>query len=304
MHEFQRFSQTMQHELGLKFSAKVYENRRCDKMECNKSQWEREGHMSLPALHDWQATKTNLHRASQILSAARAQVTPPLPNALRLSLFVTREGLTTGPLSFGGDLLLNFTDQSIVYRQPGEPSVKLPIDNHNQSSLAGAVMLMLADEGHDLALDPEKLADHTPLVIDAKIAQDYAAALYTVYTAAARFRARLFGPQSPIVVWPHGFDLSFLWFAGAGADEHHDRHLNFGFSPGSPGFERPYLYAYASPSPANLAELALPGLVHVITHPWKGIYVHYDDLLGVKDPEGMIESLYDDIYHALAPTLS
>jgi hypothetical protein len=36
--------------------------------------------------------------------------------------------------------------------------------------------------------------------------------VYRVFTAAARFRARLEGSQTPIVVWPEHFDLSTLWF--------------------------------------------------------------------------------------------
>jgi hypothetical protein len=169
--------------------------------------------------------------------------------------------------------------------------------------LAGAVLEMLAEEGHDVHLNREKLADQTPFHVDEHLAEEYAEALYSVFTAAARFRARLFGPQTPLVVWPHGFDLSFIWFAGAGSDERQERHMNFGFSPGSAGFERPYLYAYASPSPSNLAEIALPALVNVILQPWKGVFVHYDDLVDVADPQAVIEELYDGIYRALSPSV-
>jgi len=259
--------------------------------------------MPLPDLFNWQPTRDSLHRASQVISAVRAEVTPPLPNAMRLSLNVIPEGLSTGPLAFGGDLALDFTDLSIAYRQPGEASARLSLKGHSQWSLVGAVMNLLAEEGHDLNLNRDTLADQSPLHFDAHAAEEYADALYSIFTAAARFRARLFGPQSPVVVWPHGFDLSFLWFAGAGSNEHQDKHMNFGFSPGSPGFERPYLYCYASPSPAALADVPLPVLAHVNTHPWTGIVVHYDDLVGTNDSESVIEELYSEIYRAVSPLL-
>lgn len=259
--------------------------------------------MPLPTLFNWQPTRDSLHRASQVISAVRAEVTPPLPNALRLSLNVIPEGLSTGPLPFGGDLVLDFTDLSIAYRQPGETPARLSLKGHSQWSLAGAVLNLLAEEGHDISLNRDKLADQSPLHIDARTAEEYADALYKIFTAAARFRARLFGPQSPVVVWPHGFDLSFLWFAGAGSDEHQDKHMNFGFSPGSPGFERPYLYSYASPSPAVLIDVPLPVLAHVNTQPWTGIVVHYDDLVNTNDSETVIEELYSEIYRAVSPLL-
>ena len=259
--------------------------------------------MPLPDLFNWQPTCDSLHRASQVISAVRASVTPPLPNALRLSLNVIPEGLSTGPLPFGGDLALDFTDLSIAYRQPGEAPARLSLKSHNQWSLTGGLINLLAEEGHDINLNREKLADQTPLNTDAKTAEDYADALYTIFTAAARFRARLFGPQSPIVVWPHGFDLSFLWFAGAGSNERQDKHMNFGFSPGSAGFERPYLYSYASPNPAELADIPLPVLAHVNLQPWTGIVVHYDDLIISNDPEAVIEELYNEIYRAVSPFL-
>ena len=255
----------------------------------------------LPSLIDWDKTRSSLHRASQVISAVRASITPPLPNALRLSLYPTHEGLSTGALSFGGDLLLDFTNLSVTYRQPGEPDCRVPLNGHSQWTLAGAVLGMLSEEGHDLGIDRNKLADQTPFELDAAIAAEYAQALDSVFTATARFRARLFGPQSPVVVWPHGFDLSFLWFAGAGSDEHHDPHMNFGFSPGSAGFDRPYLYVYASPSPAQLSDVALPALAHLNTDRWTGVVVNYDDLLGANDPVSTIEALYEEIYRAISP---
>jgi uncharacterized protein with PIN domain len=258
----------------------------------------------LPSLLDWDKTRISLHRASQVISAVRASVSQPLPNAQRLSLYPTREGLRTGVLPFGGDLVLDFNQLCVTYRQPGEPDARVSLNGHSQWTLAGAVVAMLSDEGHDVTIDRNKLADQTHFEMAAQTALDYARALDTIFTAAARFRARLTGPQSPIVVWPHGFDLSFLWFAHTGADEHQDPHMNFGFSPTSPGFERPYLYVYASPSPQELADVPLPPLAHLNTERWTGVIVDYDDLLGVSDPLAVIEALYDEIYRAISPFVS
>ncbi len=260
--------------------------------------------MPLPPLTDLNETRTSLQRAAQVLSAVRKAVTPPLPNALRLSLYVTPEGLSTGTMRIGGDLLLDFRQQTVLYRQPGEAMISLPLAERTQARLAAEVLALLAEEGHFIEIDRDSVNDQSLLTVDTQTASDYAQALYRVFTAVARFRARLFGPQSPIVVWPHGFDLSTLWFSGAGADEHNDPHLNFGFSPGSPGFDRPYFYSYASPMPEGFYDVALPPLVRAVHEPWRGLVIQYDALAQMADPEGELESLLAAIQSAIGPLMN
>lgn len=260
--------------------------------------------MPLPPLSNFEDTRASLQWAAQVLSAVRKAVTPPLPNALRLSLHVVPQGLTTGALSFGGELLLDFTQQAIIYQQPGEAPISVPLVGSSQAALAGTVLSLLEGEGHVIEIDRTSVSNQAPFTIDAQTASDYAAALYRIFTAFARFRARLFGQQSPVVVWPHGFDLSTIWYAGAGADEHNDPHINFGFSPGSPGFDRPYFYSYAYPLPEGFYELSLPPLVRPVRDPWKGLAVQYDDLRNSPDPEAQIEGLLTTIIAAVSPLMS
>ncbi len=259
--------------------------------------------MPVPTLMQLDSTRSSLHRASQVISAVRAAVTPPLPNALRLSLYPVPPGLSTGPLALGGDLLLDYTRQAVVYRQPGEPDAAIDLDGHSQASLTGELLALLAEEGHDIPLTGDHLRDDTPLVIDPVTASEYAAALDTIFTAVARFRARLAGPQTPVVVWPHGFDLSTVWFAGAGADEHQDPHMNFGFSPASPGFDRPYFYSYAYPLPEGFYDVALPPLVRALESPFKGMVFDYDALVPLGHPGAEIEALFSAIYHGVADAM-
>lgn len=260
--------------------------------------------MPLPALNlHFVQTRTSLQQAAQVLSAVRKATTPPLPNALRLSLYVIPQGLTTGPLSLGGELLLDFPQRAVIFRQPGEPDLSLSLNGHTQRTLTGAVLAALGEEGHDLDIDKSGLTAETPLEIEPQTADDYAVVLDTVFTAVALFRARLFGPQSPVVVWPHGFDLSTLWFAGPGADEHSNPHLNFGFSPASPGFDRPYFYSYAYPLPAGYYDLPLPDGIRAIHEPFKGMVFDYDPLVGLPNAPHLIESRFRAIFHAVSPLM-
>jgi hypothetical protein len=173
-----------------------------------------------------------------------------------------------------------------------------PLNGNNPATLASALAEYAAQEASRADLLPLPSDSTSQFQVDTTIAAGYTRTLYTVYTALARFRARLLGTMTPIVVWPHGFDLSFLWFRGNDPDEHRQSHLNFGFSPGSPGLPRPYLYAYASPSPDDLTSRALPVPARWFTQSWKGVVVDYDNLTD-DNPEAQIEGLASAIYEVL-----
>ena len=126
--------------------------------------------------------------------------------------------------------------------------------------------------------------------------------LYRVFTATSRWRARLNGFQTPIVVWPEHFDLSTLWFTTS-TDTESSPHINFGFAPFDSTHSRPYLYAYSYPMPKDFEKLPLPKPAQWHTEPWKGVYVPYDELANVENAEALIERIFEEVYNILAPTL-
>ncbi len=240
--------------------------------------------MTLPALTEWTSTRETLHGLTRLLAMIRKAYLAPLPNAVHLALPVVPQGLTTGSLPLG-PVILNLQQATIDHQ--GE---SFPIDaSFNPAHLINQL---------DRAIPPLAHPLPTPLTID-HIAE-YQAALQTIYTALARFRGRLFGTMTPAVVWSHGFDLSFLAFKGHDPDEHHQPHLNFGFSPMSVGFPRPYIYIYASPT---ITDGDLPPLARWYTDTWKGIVIDYDPLRVVADPSGALEDTLDTIYQRLMPRL-
>jgi hypothetical protein len=74
--------------------------------------------------------------------------------------------------------------------------------------------------------------------------------------------------------------------------------MNFGFSPGSTGFPRPYLYAYAWPLPDELTSRPLPAPARWFIGSWKGVVVDYDNLTN-DYPEAQVEELAREIYQRL-----
>ncbi len=258
--------------------------------------------MILPTLQNWDATRKALHAAAQVVGGIKKVSVQPLPNYAHLGLYIIKDGLTTGRLSDGGELRLNLLELNVVYICPEGDVSKVALQGHSQASLTEAVLKAMTDAGHPAQPKRDEIADQTPLAVDAATAADYQEALYSIYTAITRFRARLLGIMSPVIIFPHGFDASFLWFK-RGSEERTDPHLNFGFSPGSAGFPRPYIYSYASPLPEGYFNVKLPAPARFTREPWKGIVIDYDKLAAESDHETLLEQVLIDIHAAVAPLL-
>lgn len=254
---------------------------------------------TLPALHEWTTSRDGMHRATQVVGAFRKAFSPKLPNALHLALYIRPFGLTTGPLPFGaidfdmagGEVRLSIGDELLT----------IDLHGHSPKSLHDAILTGLRQ--HDIDADIPTNTDETPFNVDGRLAADYTAALWRISGALRGLRADWFGVVTPLVVWPHGFDASQLWFPGSTPDEHSAPHLNFGFSPGSEGLPRPYIYAYASPMPDGLVGVTLPPLARWHTQGWTGVVVDYDALATRSDPDGDLLDTLRVVYAVLSARL-
>jgi hypothetical protein len=282
----------------------------------------------LPSLAEWERTSHSLHGAAMLLGAIRQLAFPRVPNYLELAMRVEPNGLSTDQLPGGGVVLLDFVQAAMTYTPKAGTPVSIPLAGQSQVSLLEALLIamdtrgegllarpddqwsytqtllmQIARSGHPFQPKPGDLASDAPLTIDGGANAEYAQALYRVFTATARFKGRLVGPQTPIVVWPEHFDLSTLWFP---PDDRSDAapSMNFGFAPFDAAGERPYLYAYAYPMPEGFEQLPLPAPARWNTAGWKGMRMPYDELVKADDPEALIEALFEDVYMLLAPTLT
>ena len=182
----------------------------------------------------------------QPLRSARLLGVDPMPNDLHYSTMPTRTGASTGPLSFGGALHLNYASGTIVYQREEQTVFSIELNGHNQTSLFDAVFARFADAGHDLDPNRSKVTETTPFKLDLAQARTYVEVQRRMYGVLAEMKAHMNGPQTPLVLWPHGFDLSTIWFVD-GMDESNDPQVCFGFSPGTPDVGQPYFYFYAWP---------------------------------------------------------
>lgn len=277
----------------------------------------------LPNHVNWEATIHSIHRAARLIAAVRRRVTPPLPHHLHWSLMVVPRGLSTGVLPNGGEVTLDFIAQGVEVRrarQGGREPIFLSLAGHTQSSLLEALLGAMA--AHEMAdtltpgknqsysqmflaeppIDPNILTGDAPFSVDAQLAIDYAHVLYSVFTAMARFRARIDGYLTPLVVWEHHFDLSFTHYIDPAQASDDAPQFVYGFAPFSDGIDRPYLYAYAYPMRADVTPtLDAPARWH--TAGWAGAFLSYDAIEDSADLAQTVESALEQFQRAIASTL-
>jgi hypothetical protein len=254
--------------------------------------------MQLPKLENFMDTRLGLHHAAQVIGGVRKVVAQQEPNWAHLGLQTVSEGVTTGSLPQVGTLTLNFANATIIH-QPLQGSARtMPLVGHTQLSLADLIDEALANTGTQIKLDRAKVTSSAPIKVDRTLAADYARVLNWVTPILTKFRESLLGERSKLVVWPHGFDTSFLWFATPDASENAP-HMAFGFSPGSEGIDRPYFYSYAHPVPDGLLEKPLVPPARWHNKGWTGMLLDYDELLTVENPDQTVESAFRSLYDTL-----
>lgn len=259
----------------------------------------------LPALdcEAWQTTKDALHAAKQVLRSTRLLGVTELPNELHYGALPERRGATTGPLQFGGELRLDYGRAEVVYENEGVEVFAVPLEGHTQTTLFDAVFEAFTDAGHALEPNRSKVVGSTPLAPDKKMAADYATVQWRMYEALARAKGRLLGSQTPIILWPHGFDLSSIWFP-AGTNEMADPHVNIGFSPGTEDIGEPYVYFYAWPSPEGLPDVLPTGWEWQTEWGTPGGVMRYSTFADLPDPESTVATALSEVYRVVAPMLS
>ncbi|MFZ4816078.1 MAG: DUF5996 family protein [Phototrophicaceae bacterium] len=287
--------------------------------------------MTFPPLADWQTTSLALHQAAMLIGPIHNALLPSRNNYLHLPLWVEPDGLSSQRLPQGGQLFVRFKDPAVIYRRLTQADVVFPLHEHTQRSLFEALLKELYQDelSHfcagmptdaltngmmtKLHANPARIeflhlpdVTHTePLTVNRQTASDYADVLYGVYTGVARFRARLEGPMTPIVVWAEHFDLSTLWFHPENsAMDDTKPHINIGFAPYSTGqYEQPYLYFYAYPYPPDFTPPQLPAPAFWHTEGWQGVVVNYADIQQQADPIAFVERMCAEVYPLLTGLL-
>ena len=119
---------------------------------------------------------------------------------------------------------------------------------------------------------------------DKRQGEAYAAALSWLHAQFETLRASLKpGLVSPVLLYPHHFDLSLSWFP---YDD--ERQLTLGWSTGDETIHEPYLYLTAYPEPAGFTKLTLPAPAYWQHDGFSGAVLTHNNLAAGPDPAAML----------------
>ena len=254
---------------------------------------------SFASAANWEKTRDSLHQIAQVVGAIGAACADPLPNELHFSLDVSTRALSTREMQFGGELRFEFDTLQLCYVRGGYEVFRLDAPGHSQLSLMRRLLASFDECGYSIQPSMKHISAGQAFETDRELASAFASALDAVFTALARFRAKLNGTMTPLVLWPHHFDLAFICFATAEADEHSAPQIAYGFAPYSPGLEKPYLYAYAWSASTGYLRLPVEAPAQALNGAYTGLYAAYDDLRDRPDFNGVVEKMLLR-YHQLA----
>ncbi len=84
------------------------------------------------------------------------------------------------------------------------------------------------------------------------------------------------GEKTPVHLWPHGFDDSFIWKSGKKVNGE-EVQLGIGISFGDKYYDLPYVYLTVNPSNPRIRNIMAPR-GHFHDEGWEGFVLHYADI--------------------------
>ena len=202
----------------------------------------------LPALDNQKLNPTRdyLRDVALAMGSLQRGFLEPQPHDWQHGLEVTLRGVSTQTFMAGGQpirVLLDLVKDKV--RMDGS---FWKLESYSGAELFNNFKSWL--ETHNLSVKLEEPVFRTGRY-DHGQSQNYAAALWWMHRQLQIIKADIsYGETSPILLYPHHFDLAMSWFP------HDDeRQITIGFSTSDESVAEPYIYATVYPEPDGLAEL-------------------------------------------------
>jgi len=227
-------------------------------------------------------TRDCLQDAALAIGSFQRAFLPKHPRQWQYGLEVSMRGISTQAFMVGGEETRASIDLVRGRLRLGNGNWKL-----KQCDGPAAMEIFrgwLAGKGVEAELEEPKFKA-AALIVEKEQVLAYAEALWWLDARFRALKASLAeGVTSPILLYPHHFDLSLVWFT------HDDeRQLGLGFSTGDETIPEPYLYLTAYPEPAGFTSVKLPAGAHWQKDGFSGAILPYAKLQSSGEPEALFE---------------
>jgi hypothetical protein len=239
---------------------------------------------TFPDLGDWRDTRRALHAWSRVLSSVRGSLAEPHPHWWHISLTVTPNGLSTGPLGDDGPAApaaeLDLQRHELILRCGDRILDALALSGAPGVDLLASWLLDRLRSGHgtavELATDTWRRGSVERYLPES--AERYHRALRAAGGTRETVRQGLAGVRGPVQLWAHHFDLAFELFGNRRVEakgESQPAQIGFGFFPGDDNDPRAYFYGTPWPFTDDLMEHPLPRPACWQKDPWEGARLPY-----------------------------
>jgi len=225
-----------------------------------------------------QPTRDYLQDIAKILGKVQQVFISPAPHDWHKGLEIVPNGLTTQDLGGGRRLLLDFMKVELSME-----TFTMPLKQMDSNKVFDTLAEWAKRSGSEVAVEkPELLA--TSVDYDAHQASEIMAALLTTRDAFKLFSSTITtGTLSPLLLYPHHFDVSLVWFP-----KDNDDQLGFGFSTGDQDVTEPYYYATQWPEHKEFLQKKLTPPAYWQKQGFSGAVMPYNDIVLATDPQQMI----------------
>lgn len=233
-------------------------------------------------------TRDYLRNAALVLGSLQRAFIAPNPRDWHHGLEVNMRGLSSQSFEVNGVETRGLID--LVKHKFRLGTANWRLEEFDGPELFNNVKVWLASQQLEIELEtPEFVKAHT---YDAVVANDYAEALWWLDKQFREIKTKLEpGVCSPVLVYPHHFDLSLVWFPW---DD--QRQASLGWSTGDETVAEPYLYVTAYPEPEGFSTAALVEGAFWQQDGFSGAVLPYAALAAADDGEGLLDAFYAPLF--------
>jgi hypothetical protein len=238
----------------------------------------------LPVLKsaDLQPTRDYLQDVTKVLGGLQRAFLSKDPHDWHYGLEVSLRGIVTQPFMVNDEEIRALLD--LVRRKLRLGDNRWAFKEYSPPELLNNVRIWLADKGAGVTLETPEFVSQAGQY-DREQAIAYADALWWMDAQFRQLQAELKGGlTSPILLYPHHFDLALTWFPW---DD--ERQLSIGFSTGDSTIIEPYIYLTAYPEPAGFTDIELPPGARWQSNGFSGAILPYAALPASKNPEALLQ---------------
>jgi len=223
-------------------------------------------------------TRDRLRDAALVLGKLQQVFLPADPHEWQRGLEVNLRGPLTQAMNVKGREVYGSID--LVAHKVRLDGAKWELEEYDGPELYKNVRVWLQSQSIDSELAKPEFGD-IGKEYDPEQATKYSGALWWLDKQFRIIKAGLeTGLTSPILIYPHHFDLSLVWFP-----DDDEKQFSLGWSTGDETIAEPYLYITMYPEAEDFKQRKLPAEAYWQTDGFSGAVLPYDALVKSSEPE-------------------